>query len=142
MGTARLLLGRIRPLIAPLSHFRAGRGLLLAGLRAQPLATSKDEALAMDTGFAASDDFWRMLWWAVLADLPTGLERIDCPVVLAQGTQDLIASGQTPRYLLAVPASTFKPLISAGHAAQGDAPRHTIRLVHDAVDRSRVSRGK
>ena len=33
-----------------------------------------------------------MLWWAVLQDVPTGLDRIDCPVALAQGSADLVGA--------------------------------------------------
>ena len=49
-------------------------------------------------------------WWSVLVDLPTGMSDIDCPVVLAQGTCDLLSGGQAPRYLFLVPGSRFHPL--------------------------------
>ncbi|MDT7595517.1 MAG: hypothetical protein QOJ06_1063 [Pseudonocardiales bacterium] len=52
-----------------------------------------------------------------------------CPVILAQGTADIVGSGQTPRYLLAVPSATFEPLLGAGHAPQSDAPDSILRLV-------------
>ena len=64
---------------------------------------------------------------------PDGLERIDCPVVLAQGTLDLVAVGQTPRYLAAVPAARFVPLYGAGHAPQSDTPGVILRLVHECT---------
>ena len=80
------------------------------------------EARAMLGGFGESEGFWRLLFWGVLTDLPTGLRHVRCPVVLAQGTEDLISSAQTPRYLLAIPGSTFTPLLGAGHAPQSDAP--------------------
>jgi pimeloyl-ACP methyl ester carboxylesterase len=54
--------------------------------------------------------------------VPCGLERVRCPVILAQGTADLISSAQTQRYLLAIPGSTLVPLVGAGHAAQSDNP--------------------
>ncbi len=66
-------------------------------------------------------------------DLPTGLHRIDVPVVLAQGTADLIGSGQTPRYLMFVPGSRFVPLWGAGHAPQSDTPTAILDLVHRAT---------
>jgi len=71
----------------------------------------------------------------VLADVPTGLDDIDCPVVLAQGTADWVAGGQTPRFLLAVPGSRFRPLLGAGHAPQSDVPETLVRLVHEATGR-------
>ena len=74
-----------------------------------------------------------MLWWGILADLPTGLDRIDCPVVLAQGTADLVAVGQTPRYLATIPGARFVPLLGAGHAPQSDVPEAILKLVGDTT---------
>jgi pimeloyl-ACP methyl ester carboxylesterase len=68
-----------------------------------------------------------MLWWGILADVPTGLGRIDCPVILAQGTADLVAVGQTPRYLAAITGARFVPLVGAGHAPQSDTPPPSSR---------------
>ncbi len=136
MGGARLVLRRARPLIDPLSRRRAGRVALLAGLRARPGQASPAEARAVKGGFAGAPDFWRMLWWSILVDLPIGLEQIDCPVVLAQGTRDWISGGQTPRYLVAVPGSRFQPLFGAGHAPQSDSPDEIVRLVRAATRRA------
>jgi pimeloyl-ACP methyl ester carboxylesterase len=130
MGAARLVLRGVRPLIAAAARSVLGRTVLLTGLRSTPWLASETEALALEDGFAGSDDFWRLLWWAILADVPTGLERIDCPVILAQGTADVIASGQTPRYLAFVAGSRFVPLLGAGHAPQSDAPGAILQLVH------------
>ncbi len=67
------------------------------------------------------------------------LDRIDCPVLLVQGTADWIAMGQTVRYLPLIPRSRFRPLLAAGHAPQSDRPRtivelveRTARLAHEA----------
>ena len=67
-----------------------------------PWRSTETEARALKEGFAEADAFWQMLWWGILADVPTGLDRIDCPVVLAQGTADLVAVGQTPRFLAGI----------------------------------------
>ena len=75
-----------------------------------------------------------MLWWGILADVPTGLDRIDCPVVLAQGTADLVAVGQTPRFLAGPSAGArFVPLYGAGHAPQSDAPDAILGLVSEST---------
>jgi pimeloyl-ACP methyl ester carboxylesterase len=74
-----------------------------------------------------------MLWWGILADVPTGLGRIDCPVILAQGTADLVAVGQTPRYLAAITGARFVPLVGAGHAPQSDTPAAVVVLVRAAT---------
>jgi len=57
-------------------------------------------------------------------------------VILAQGTADVISSGQTPRYLLAVPGATFQPLFGAGHAPQSDAPASILGLVREVNRRA------
>jgi pimeloyl-ACP methyl ester carboxylesterase len=132
-----VLLRKARGLIEPLSRRRAGRTVLLSGLRARPARASRAEARAVRGGFAESTGFWSMLWWSVLVDIPTGLDEIDCPVVLAQGTRDLLAGGQTPRYLLLVPGSRFEPLFRSGHAPHSDTPDEIVRLVHEAVRSSR-----
>jgi pimeloyl-ACP methyl ester carboxylesterase len=133
MGTARLVLCGARPLIAAAARSVCGRAALLTGLRSAPWLASETEARAVQDGFAESDDFWRLLWWGILADVPTGLERIDCPVILAQGTADVIAGGQTPRYLAIIAGSRFVPLLGAGHAPQSDAPGAIRQLVHQAT---------
>jgi pimeloyl-ACP methyl ester carboxylesterase len=146
MGSARVLTRPVRPLIDLAARSRVGRTLLLAGLRSAPWLSGEDEARAVRDGFAGATGFWRLLWWAVLADVPIGLEEIDCPVVLAQGTADLIAGGQTPRFLAFVPGSRFRPLVGAGHAPQSDAPGAILRLVRGAARaadaRHRVTSGR
>jgi len=133
MGGHRLALRGVRPLITAAARTTVGRTALLAGLRAKPWRSSEVEADALRTGFAGGDAFWSMLWWGILADVPTGLDRIDCPVVLAQGTADLVAVGQTPRYLAAIPGARFVPLLGGGHAPQSDVPDAIVALVHETT---------
>jgi pimeloyl-ACP methyl ester carboxylesterase len=61
-------------------------------------------------------------------------------VILAQGTADIVASGQTPRYLLAVPGATFQALLGAGHAPQSDAPDNILELLRQVTRRADVVR--
>ena len=133
MGTNRLALRALRPFVPVAARTVVGRSLLLAGMRSTPWRSSETEARALRDGFADADGFWEMLWWGILADVPRGLERIDCPVILAQGTADLIAVGQTPRYLAAVPTARFVPLLGAGHAPQSDTPDAILQLVRQAT---------
>jgi pimeloyl-ACP methyl ester carboxylesterase len=133
MATARVVMRAVQPLIAPLSRSAVGRAALLGPLKARPWSTSAEEAIGAREGFADSRDFWRVLVWALLLDVPRGLDRIDCPVTLVQGVADWIASGQTVRYLPWIPASRFIPLLWAGHAPQSDRPRTIVRLVEETV---------
>jgi pimeloyl-ACP methyl ester carboxylesterase len=133
MSTARVLMRTIRPAIDVAARFPLGRALLLTNLRSAPWLSSEAEARALRDGFADSPDFWQQLWWAVLADVPLGLEKIECPVVLAQGTVDVMSTAQTLRYLAMVPGSRFQPLLGAGHAPHSDAPGAILGLVREAT---------
>jgi pimeloyl-ACP methyl ester carboxylesterase len=133
MSTARVLMRTIRPLIDVAAQYPQGRALLLTNLRSAPWLSSEAEARALGDGFADSPDFWQQLWWAVLLDVPLGLEKIKCPVVLAQGTVDMMSTAQTLRYLAMIPQSRFQPLLGAGHAPQSDAPGAILGLVRDAA---------
>ena len=68
-----------------------------------------------------------------MIDVPIGLDRIDCPVIVAQGAMDVIGSGQTPRFAPLIPGATFSLLPVSGHAPQSDAPQTIIDLVHRAA---------
>jgi pimeloyl-ACP methyl ester carboxylesterase len=133
MAANRLALRRLRPLIPLAARTVVGRSILLAGLRSTPWLAGEVEACALRDGFAEAEDFWEMLWWGIVTDLPAGLDRIACPVVLAQGTADAVAVGQTPRYLTGIPTAWFVPLFGAGHAPQSDAPEPILQLVAQAT---------
>jgi pimeloyl-ACP methyl ester carboxylesterase len=133
MSTARLLMRTIRPMIGTAARFPLGRALLLTNLRSAPWLSSEAEARALRDGFADSPDFWQQLWWAVLMDVPLGLEKIECPVILAQGTIDVMSTPQTLRYLTMVPGSRLHPLLGGGHAPHSDAPGAIVGLVREAT---------
>lgn len=141
MAGARVVNRIRRPLIEPLSRTVAGRAALTAGLRALPWRTSQPEALAVRDGFADSPDFWATLHSAVLMDVPTGLGRIACPVILAQGGLDGVAAGQAVRFLGLVPGARFVVLPWAGHAPQSDMPSAIVKLVRRAADEAAARRG-
>ena len=135
MITARMINKMRYPWMEELSRTPAGRSALLAGMRAMPWLASPAEALTMKGGFADQTGFWATLWNAIMLDVPTGLNRIDCPVIVAQGVMDVVGSGQTPRFAPLIPGARFSLLPVAGHAPQSDAPQSIIDLVHRvAVD--------
>lgn len=139
MTTARLLNKVRRPLIEPMARSVVGRTALTAGLRAMPWKTSRAESLSVKGGFAESDGYWSMLWDAIMTDVPSGLDRITCPVTLAQGVLDLVASAQTVRYKPLIPGARFVPLPWAGHAPQSDNPEAIIDLVRRTAARAAES---
>ena len=124
MSTARVLMRTIRPLIDVAARFPMGRALLLTNLRSAPWLSSEAEARALGDGFADSPDFWQQLWWAVLMDVPLGLEKIECPVILAQGTIDVMSSRTDP----ALPCDGPRvPLSAAARRRPRPAVRRTGR---------------
>lgn len=136
MALARVAFRCAAPLVGPLSRSAAGRTALLVALKARPWVSSQEETLGARDGFSDSRDYWRTLLWALMLDVPRGLDRIDCPVTLVQGVGDLIAAGQTPRYLPLIPASRFRPLLAAGHAPHSDRPTTIVRLVERTAARA------
>lgn len=136
MALARVGLRLAGPVLEPLAQSRLARVALLGPLKSSPWRTSPDEALGAKEGFSDSRDFWRMLLWGLLLDMPRGLDGITCPVTLVQGAGDWISSGQTVRYLPLVPGSRFRPLLAAGHAPQSDRPRTLVRLVERTAARA------
>jgi pimeloyl-ACP methyl ester carboxylesterase len=129
MTMARLVGRTTAPILGPLSRSAVGRTALMLPLKARPWSTSREEAIGAREGFADARDWWRTVLWALLLDVPRGMDRIACPVLLVQGTADWIAMGQTMRYLPLIPRSRFRPLLAAGHAPQSDRPETIIRLV-------------
>ena len=136
MTTARMVNRMRYPWLNELARTPAGRSALLAGMRAMPWQSSPAEALTMKGGFADQTGFWTTLWNAIMIDVPTGLDRIDCPVIVAQGAMDFIAGGQTPRFTPLIPDATFSLLPASGHAPHSDAPQTIIDLVHRAAQES------
>jgi len=140
MGMARIVLRTMDPLLPALSRSSVGRVALLAPLKARPWSTSPEEAIGAREGFAGSRDYWRTVLWSLMLDVPRGLDRISCPVLLVQGVADWVASGQTVRYLPFIPGARFSPLLMAGHAPQSDRSATIARLVKETADRAAAPR--
>ena len=130
--TAGVMARVLRPVLPALAGTAVGRAGLLGQLRLFPWRASPPEAMALEDGFG-SPDLWRLLLWSTLLDLPTGLRSIRCPVTLAQGSHDVVATGQTPRYRPLVPGSRFRLLPLAGHAPMTDVPDRLVRIVRETA---------
>ncbi|MGS0684907.1 alpha/beta fold hydrolase [Nakamurella sp. GG22] len=137
MITSRMINRARYPWLEVLARSPAGRSALLAGMRALPWQASPAEALTMKSGFADQTGFWTTLWNAIVVDVPTGLHRISCPVIVAQGVLDVVSSGQTPRYTPLIPGARFVLLPGAGHAPQSDTPQTILELVGSAAARAK-----
>jgi pimeloyl-ACP methyl ester carboxylesterase len=140
LSGARVLARTLDPVMPRLARSRVARTVLLTGLRAQPWRAGEPDLRAVSQGFGSSPDFWRQLFWALVADVPLGVREIGCPVTLVQGVLDPIAPMQTPRFAVMVPGSTVAFLPWSGHAPHSDQPGLLARLVREtaaAGDRSR-----
>lgn len=131
-AVAGLVTRVLRPALPRLSRSAVARTALLAELRLTGWRATPREVMALRDGFG-SPDLWRLIVWAALLDVPGRMTTIDCPVTLAQGTQDLVATGQTPRYRLLVPGSRFRPLLLGGHAPMTDRPERIVELVRETA---------
>lgn len=142
MAVARVVTRLAAPALEPLSRSAVGRTALLLPLKARPSSTSQEEALGARDGFSDSRDYWRILLWGLLLDVPRGLGHIDVPVTLVQGSADWIASAQAVRYLPLIPGSRFVPLLAAGHAPQSDRPGRLVEIVERTATRARQAPGR
>ena len=113
------------------------RAAVLTLLRARGWTTPAAEAVALVRGFAEAEDFWRLLRHAVLPEATINYLAIDCPVLVAQGTHDVLTLSQAAWLALLVPGARFRVLPFAGHSSVGDVPARVIRLVDDAVAAAR-----
>jgi pimeloyl-ACP methyl ester carboxylesterase len=66
---------------------------------------------------------------ASMVDVPTGLERITCPVLLMQGTADPLVSLQSPRFLAFVRHAQMQWLPGLSHVPISDDPRLVASLI-------------
>jgi pimeloyl-ACP methyl ester carboxylesterase len=136
MVTSRLLNVARRPFIDAMSETAMGRTALLAGMRSLPWQASPVEARIGKNGFGAQRGFWPTLVNAILTDVPTRLDRITCPVIVAQGSFDIVGSGQTPRYTPFITGAQFVVLPGGGHAPMSDNPNLILDLVRRAAARA------
>lgn len=132
LAAARLAFGTLAPVADPLLRHPVVRTAALALLRARGWRTPAGEAVAVVRGFAEAEDFWRLLRHAVLPEATVDHRAIDCPVVVAQGTSDVLTLSQAAWLALLVPGARFRLLPVAGHSSVADVPSRVVRLV-DAV---------
>jgi pimeloyl-ACP methyl ester carboxylesterase len=64
-------------------------------------------------------------------DIPTGLDRITCPVLIMQGTADPLIPAQSPRFLTFIPHAQFRWLYGLSHVPISDDPGLVTGLMLD-----------
>jgi pimeloyl-ACP methyl ester carboxylesterase len=133
LAAARLGFSALAPVADPLMRPAVLRTGALALLRARGWRTPPGEAAALVRGFAEAEDFWRLVRYAVLPEATIDYRAVDCPVLIAQGTHDVLTLSQAAWLALLVPGARFRVLPFAGHSSVGDVPQRVIRLLDEAA---------
>ena len=68
-----------------------------------------------------------------MVEMPRGLDRIACPVLLLQGTADPLVSAQSPRFLALIPHAQMRWLAGLSHVPISDDPVVVSRLIREFV---------
>jgi pimeloyl-ACP methyl ester carboxylesterase len=131
---ARLGTKALAPVAGQLLRHALPRTAVLGFLRARGWRTRADEAAELLQEFATATDFWRLLRHAVLPEATLDYRMVDCPVLIAQGTHDVLSGSQSAWLTLLVPGARLRLLPVAGHSSVGDVPRRVIGLVSEAVE--------
>ncbi|WP_448612572.1 alpha/beta fold hydrolase [Modestobacter sp. URMC 112] len=133
LAAARIAFDTLAPAADRLMRPAVVRTATLGLLRARGWRTPPGEAAALVRGFAEAEDFWRLLRHAVLPEATVDYRSVDCPVLVAQGTHDVLALSQAAWVALLVPGARFRVLPLAGHSPVADVPSRVVRLVDEAV---------
>ncbi len=70
--------------------------------RSRPWKLTRPDARQLLLNFANAPAYEETVL-ATMFDIPTGLDRITCPVLIMQGTADPLISMQSPRFLTFIP---------------------------------------
>jgi pimeloyl-ACP methyl ester carboxylesterase len=120
--TGRTLATLLAPIAGPLTATGAGRSLFFAMERSRPWQLPADDADQLLLDFAQAPGYLETVQ-ATMVDVPTGLERITCPVLLMQGTADPLVSLQSPRFLAFIRHAQLQWLPGLSHVPISDDPR-------------------
>jgi pimeloyl-ACP methyl ester carboxylesterase len=117
----------------PLMRSAVLRTAALGLLRVRGWRTPAGEATELVRGFAEAEDFWRLLRHAVLPEVRLDYLEVVCPVLIAQGTHDVLTLSQAAWLAVLVPGARFRVLPFAGHSGIADVPDRVVRLVDEAA---------
>jgi Alpha/beta hydrolase family len=121
-----LMAGRtMATLLAPVATLMAasgpGRSLFFAMERSRPWKLTRQDARQLLLNFASAPAYEQTVL-AGMVDIPAGLDRITCPVLIMQGTADPLISMQSPRFRRLSPARS-----SGGSTASVTSPSPTTQ---------------
>jgi pimeloyl-ACP methyl ester carboxylesterase len=124
----RALATLLAPNATQVAATAAGRSLSFAMERSRPWQLPAADARQLLLDFAGAPGYLETVQAAML-DVPTGLERITCPVLLLQGTADPLVPMQSPRFLAFVRHAQMQWLPGLSHVPISDDPRLVALLM-------------
>ena len=135
---AALMAGRtMATLLAPVATLMTasgpGRSLFFGMERSRPWRLTRQDARQLLLNFASAPAYEKTVL-ATMVDIPTGLDRITCPVLIMQGTADPLISMQSPRFLTFIPHAQFRWLYGLSHVPISDDPELVTRLMLDFLN--------
>lgn len=128
------------PIATQLTATGAGRALFFAMERSRPWQLAADDARHLLLNFANAPSYEETVW-ATMFDVPMGLDRISCPVLILQGTADPLVPAQSPRFLAFVPHAQLRWLPGLSHVPISDDPALVARHIFDFVNSTAGGRG-
>jgi pimeloyl-ACP methyl ester carboxylesterase len=131
--SGRLMATLLAPIATPLTATGAGRSTFFAMERSRPWRLTPNDARSLLLNFATAPAYEKTVW-ATMFDVPLGLPRITCPVLLMQGAADPLVSIQSPRFLAFVPHAQLRWLPGLSHVPISDDPALVARLMVDFLN--------
>jgi pimeloyl-ACP methyl ester carboxylesterase len=107
-----------------------GRSLFFAMERSRPWKLTRHDARQLLLNFAHAPAYEETVL-ASMFDIPAGLDRITCPVLIMQGTADPLVPAQSPRFLTFIRNAQFRWLYSLSHVPISDDPELVAGLMLD-----------
>jgi pimeloyl-ACP methyl ester carboxylesterase len=98
--------------------------------RSRPWKLTRQDARQLLLNFATAPAYEQTVL-ASAFDIPAGLDRITCPVLIMQGTADPLISMQSPRFLAFIPHAQFRWLYGLSHVPISDDPELVTGLILD-----------
>jgi pimeloyl-ACP methyl ester carboxylesterase len=123
----------LAPVATLLTASGPGRSLFFAMERSQPWKLTRQDARQLLLNFANASAYEETVL-ATMFDIPAGLDRISCPVLIMQGTADPLISMQSPRFLTFIPHAQFSWLYGLSHVPISDDPELITGLMLDFLN--------
>jgi pimeloyl-ACP methyl ester carboxylesterase len=131
--TGRTMATFLAPVVTPMTASGPGRSLFFAMERSRPWRLTRQDARQLLLSFANAPAYEQTVL-ASMFDIPAGLDRITCPVLIMQGTADPLIPMQSRRFLAFLPNAQFRWLYGLSHVPISDDPELVAGLMLDFLN--------